>query len=121
MAYFGVKMMYRYEVGGERFYEESVLRVRAASFDEAIGKAQTYADNMIDNEHINPEGLEVRESVCDVMDCFLMQEHDDGIEEIYSGIMKNRSHLTEEAYLNLMFDECSTEELADLRYWQFSD
>ena len=30
---YGVKLMYRYMVGGEVYYEESVLRVRASSFE----------------------------------------------------------------------------------------
>ena len=75
---YGVKLMYRYMVGGEVYYEESVLRVRASSFDDAMEKAEEYADSLIDRNHINPFGLEVRESVCDVMDCFLMQKSGGG-------------------------------------------
>ena len=33
---YGVKLMYRYMVGGEVYYEESVLRVRASSFDDVM-------------------------------------------------------------------------------------
>ena len=120
-ACYGVKLMYRYETGGEVYYEESVLRVRASSFDDAMEKAEEYADSLIDRNHINPFGLEVRESVCDVMDCFLMQESGGEIEEVYSAFHRNRTDLSENEYIEMMFDECSEEELQSLRYWEFND
>ena len=37
--FYGVKLLYRYDVCGEVFYEESILRVNADSFDDALAKA----------------------------------------------------------------------------------
>lgn len=121
LALYGVKLMYRYMVGGEIYYEESVLRVQASPFDDAMEKAEEYAETLIDRNHINPFGLEVRESLCDVMDCFLMQESGGEIEEVYSCFHRNRTVLTENEYIETMFDECSEAELENLRYWEFND
>lgn len=40
MNLYGVKLLYRYVVGGETFYEESILRVKAEGFGEAIALAE---------------------------------------------------------------------------------
>ena len=45
--FYGVKLLYRYDVCGEVFYEESILRVNADSFDDALAKAAQYADDAI--------------------------------------------------------------------------
>ena len=72
--FYGVKILYRYEVCGEVFYEESILRVKADSFDDALAKAAKYADDTIMTDHINPDGFSVKESVCDIMDCYLIDD-----------------------------------------------
>ena len=43
------------------------------------------------------------------------------IEEVYSAFHRNRTDLSENEYIEMMFDECSEEELQSLRYWEFND
>ena len=111
--FYGVKLLYRYEVCGEVFYEESILKVKANSFDDALAKAARYADDAIITDHINPNGFSVKESVCDIMDCYLIDEseNDSDVQEVYSGIMKNRLDVTDEEFTEQVFDQCSDEEL----------
>ena len=45
--FYGVKLLYRYEVCGEVFYEESILKVKANSFDDALAKTARYADDAL--------------------------------------------------------------------------
>lgn len=117
-ALYGVKILYRYEVCGEIFYEESILRVKADSFDDALAKAGNYADECIMTDHFNPDGFEVKESVCDIMDCYLIDESENSsdVQEVYSGIMKNRSHMTDQEFTQQIFDQCSDEELYHIRF-----
>ena len=117
--FYGVKLLYRYEVCGEVFYEESILKVKANSFDDALAKAARYADDAIITDHINPNGFSVKESVCDIMDCYLIDEseNDSDVQEVYSGIMKNRLDVTDEEFTEQVFDQCSDEELVNIRFW----
>lgn len=117
--FYGVKLLYRYDVCGEVFYEESILRVNADSFDDALAKAAQYADDAIITDHINPNGFSVKESVCDIMDCYLIDEseNDSDVQEVYSGIMKNRLDVTDEEFTEQVFDQCSDEELVNIRFW----
>ena len=117
--FYGVKLLYRYEVCGEVFYEESILRIKANSFDDALAKAAQYADDAIITDHINPNGFSVKESVYDIMDCYLIDEseNDSDVQEVYSGIMKNRLDVTDEEFTEQVFDQCSDEELVNIRFW----
>ena len=117
--FYGVKLLYRYEVCGEVFYEESILKVKANSFDDALAKAARYADDAIITDHINPNGFSVKESVCDIMDCYLIDEseNDSDVQEVYSGIMKKRLDVTDEEFTEQVFDQCSDEELVNIRFW----
>ena len=117
--FYGVKLLYRYDVCGEVFYEESILRVNADSFDDALAKAAQYADDAIITDHINPNGFSVKESVCDIMDCYLIDEseNDSDVQEVYSGIMKNRLDVTDEEFTEQVFDQCSDEKLVNIRFW----
>ena len=117
--FYGVKLLYRYEVCGEVFYEESILKVKANSFDDALAKAARYADDAIITDHINPNGFSVKESVCDIMDCYLIDEseNDSDVQEVYSGIMKNRLDVTDEEFTEQVFDQCSDEKLVNIRFW----
>ena len=117
--FYGVKLLYRYEVCGEVFYEESILKVKANSFDDALAKTARYADDAIITDHINPNGFSVKESVCEIMDCYLIDEseNDSDVQEVYSGIMKNRLDVTDEEFTEQVFDQCSDEELVNIRFF----
>ena len=112
---YGVKRVCRYAVGKDVFYEERVLRVHADSFDDAIEKASRYAEASLDNGRINMYGQSVEESVCETMNCYLIEENEAGIEETYSSIMKNQTKMSEEAFLDLLTGGCEREEMNPLR------
>ena len=88
-------------------------------FDDALAKTARYADDAIITDHINPNGFSVKESVCDIMDCYLIDEseNDSDVQEVYSGIMKNRLDVTDEEFTEQVFDQCSDEELVNIRFW----
>lgn len=114
---YGVKLVYRYAVDGEVFYEEQVLRVQADSFESAMEKAEQYAQAHIDREHVNPLGQKVEESVCEEMNCYEITEDGDP-QEIYSSIMKNNARLPEEAFLDILTGGCEREDMLPLRYFR---
>ena len=53
------------------------------------------------------------------MDCYLIDEseNDSDVQEVYSGIMKNRLDVTDEEFTEQVFDQCSDEELVNIRFW----
>ncbi len=113
---YGVKVIYKYEVSGEVFYEEQILKVQAASFDEAYSKALEYAKNSLDHHRINISGEKVAESVIGAVDCYLADDDNAEVSEIYSGIKKNRTALTENEFIGILGDCCDSDEMKVLRY-----
>ena len=87
MRIYGVKILYRIEAGADVFYEESVVRVEAGSFDEAFKKAEDYAQGECMDEYENPYGETVRQSVVRIMDCFEAFDSAGDVQEVYSRIM----------------------------------
>ena len=118
---YGVKLVCRYAVGEDVFYEERVLRVRADSFDDAIEKASRYAETSLENGRVNMYGQSVEERVCESMNCYLIDENEAGIEETYSSIMKNQTKMPEEAFLDLLTGGCEREEMKALRSFHDPD
>lgn len=98
------------------FYEESIVTLTADSFDDAYAKAERYAKKQIDSQHINPLGQKVFETIYDLVDCFLVDEETEGVQEVYSSIKKNRTSLPEEEYIAVLADGCTTDEMKPLRY-----
>ncbi|MBR1810681.1 MAG: DUF4288 domain-containing protein [Clostridia bacterium] len=80
---YGVKIVYTYTVENDAFYEESVLRVRADSFDDAYARAEQYVNSNIEKEYRNADGKTVTVSYAAV-DCFHVQEENDRVEEVFS-------------------------------------
>ncbi len=113
---YGVKVIYKYEIGQETFYEEQILKIRAESFDDAFKKAREYAENNIDHNRTNINGDKVKETVCDVVDCYLADDDDSDVQEIFSSIKKNRASLSEEEYIEILGGGCDAEEMYILRY-----
>jgi hypothetical protein len=106
---YGLKVIFKYTANNEVFYEEMILKVQADSFDSAYEKAWAYAKDLCDNEHINPNGDKVYESVLDIVDCFLMDDKVAEIEEVYSSIKKKPNYLSEEQYIGIISDCCTDE------------
>ena len=48
-----VKLLLKYTVKEQIFYEESILQVDAGSFDEAYQKAENYVSRMIEPQRKN--------------------------------------------------------------------
>ncbi len=113
---YGVKLLYRHKLPDDVFYEESVLRIRAASADEAQEHARNYAAGFAEREYQNLEGETVTVRLVDLVDCFRINAEESEIEEVYSSFSKNRTGLSEEAYLDLLSDLCSREERKPLRH-----
>ena len=110
---YGIKIIYRNTVGDKTVYEESVLKIRADSFDEAYGLAEKYTKDMIDacDGEPNRNGVPVRISVAAYVDCFHMQEENDKIEEVFSTFIKNETSLSEEELLKQLTSVCSEEDM----------
>lgn len=110
---YGVKIIYRNTVENKVVYEESILKIRADSFDEAYALAEKYANDVIDacDGEPNRNGEPVRVSVAAYVDCFHMQEENDKIEEVFSSYIKNETSLAEEDLLKQLTSVCSEEDL----------
>ena len=119
---YGVKVIFTYSVepDNRRFYEESIYLVNAESFDDAYKMAEEHTNDM-DLEYINPSGQKVRTEKIDFVDCFLAFDEEDGVQEVYSTIFKNKSSLSENNFYKSITEECDAEELFDLRYQEFNE
>ena len=119
---YGVKVIFTYSVepDNRRFYEESIYLVNAESFDDAYKMAEKHTNDM-DLEYINPSGQKVRTEKIDFVDCFLAFDEENGVQEVYSTIFKNKSSLSENNFYKAITYECDAEELFDLRYQEFNE
>ena len=118
---YGVKVIFTYSVepNNRKFYEESVYLVDAETFDNAYEKAEEYI-KVFDREHINPKGQRVKTEKIDFVDCFLAMDEENGVQEVYSTIFKNKSSLSENAFYDAITVQCDAEELFDLRFQEFN-
>ncbi len=118
---YGVKVIFTYSVepDNRKYYEESIYLVDAESFDDAYKKAKEHTKS-IDFEHINPKGQKVKTENVNFADCFLSFDEENGVQEIYSTVFKNTSSLREEDFYKAITNQCTTEEMYDLRYEEFN-
>lgn len=118
---YGVKVIYTYSVGEDckKFYEEQILSVNAESFDDAYEKAEQYTSEY-DTEHTNPKGEMVKTEKVEFVDCFLAFDEDGDVQEIYSSTTQNKTSLTDEQFYIAISNQCTNEELYDLRYEEFN-
>ena len=115
MNEYGLKIIYRITAGSRVFYEESIVLLKAESFDAAYEKAETHALGVCSDEYINVYGEAVKTELVDIVDCFQAFDEDNGVREVYSRIMKNRTPMNEEAFADLLADSCTVEERMPLR------
>ena len=113
---YGVKLIFKYTVNDAVFYEESIVRVRADSFDKAYEKAEKYAEERLDKEHINPDGNRVLMSFEGAVDCFGICDDNEDIEEVYSSFTKKPEAMSENEHFELLSKSCTKEEMKVLRY-----
>lgn len=120
MKKYGLKIFFKSVVAGEVFFEESVVSLTANDFDGAYEKAQSYANDRLD-KYLNIYGETVEESVFDIVDCFeVFDEETDGVQEIYSCYKKNRTDMSEQAFVDFLSDGCTEEELLPLLSMEFN-
>ena len=96
---YGVKAIHIMSIGesDQRHYEEIILRVEAASFDDAYSKAvQHLKNNVLD--HINPNGEPLKTLEITAVDCFLATEPEGDVQEIFSSFSSNLTSMTEDEY-----------------------
>ena len=108
---YGVKVIYTYSVGKDcrKFYEEQILSVKAEQYVAGY-----------DAEHTNPKGELVKTVKVDFADCFLAFDEEGDVQEIYSSITKNKTSLIDEQFYIAIKNQCTNEELFDLRYKEFN-
>ena len=118
---YSVKVIFTYSVepDNRKFYEESIYLVDAETFDDAYEKAEEYIRHF-DLEHTNPKGQKVKTEKIDFVDCFLVFNEEDGVQEIYSATLKNESSLSEDDFYGAITTQCDVEEMYDLRYDEFN-
>ena len=112
-----VKLLLKYTVKEQIFYEESILQVDAGSFDEAYQKAENYVSRMIEPHRKNMYGDTVHCSIVDYLDCFQSDNIEDDVQEVYSRIFQNHSEFSETKLVELLSDSCTREEMLPLRYF----
>ena len=112
-----VKLLLKYTVKEQIFYEESILQVDASSFDEAYQKAENYVSWMIEPQRKNMYGDTVHCSIVDYLDCFQSDNIEDDVQEVYSRIFQNHSEFSETKLVELLSDSCTREEMLPLRYF----
>jgi len=111
---YGVKVVYKYVFGAGKkppVYEEQVLYLEAESFDDALNKAEDYAETYcVCGEQVNPAGETVRIECYWILDCYMSDQ-----EEAYSRLFNNQTGLDEEAMIDMLSDNCSRGERSPLR------
>lgn len=118
---YGVKVIFTYSVesDNQKFYEESIYLVDAESFDDAYKKAEEYTKEY-DSEYTNTKGQKVKTEKIDFIDCFLAFDEENGVQEIYSTTIKNKSSLSENDFYEAITVQCGADELFDLRREEFN-
>ena len=113
MESYGVKVIYRYIAGKQVYYEESVLFIRAADFDDACKRAERYALTCC-QEWTNVQGEPVRQEIAGISSYFdiFPEDEEGGVLEVFSRFQNAQPNLPE-----LLLTECTREELLPLRRW----
>lgn len=118
---YGVKVIHTHTVGSEdrRFYEESILKVDAESFEEAYEKADKYMQNAVCS-YKNIYSENVKTVSIEIIDSFLAYEPEEDVQEVYSSFFTNHSALAEDAYYKAITSPCDEKELRPLRNIEFN-
>ncbi len=112
-----MKILLKYTVQKYVFYEESIFRVYADSFDTAYQKAENYVSLMIEPQRKNIYGNTVHCSIVDYLDCFQSDDMENDVQEVYSRIFQNHAEFSEQELVKLLGDTCTREEMLPLRYF----
>ena len=108
---YGVKVIHTHTIGenDHRIYEELVLKVEADSFDDAYEKAEAYMQDYV-CEYTNIYGETVKTLSIEAVNCYLADEPEGDVQEVFSSFSINHSSLSEEEYYCCIADSCTIEE-----------
>ena len=122
-AKYSVKLIIRSVVEtGEIFLEESILMIKAASFDDAYEKAERYAaESGICDAYRNCKGQLVTLEVVSYADCFLVFDDDEEVTEVYSSIKKPNETMTEKLIVSVEEMSATRKEMLPLREFRDPD
>ena len=112
---YGLKIIYRMTAGSRVFYEESIVLLKAESFDAAYEKAEAHALGVCSDEYINVYGEPVKTELVDIVDCFQAFDEDNGVQEVYSRTTTNRTGMDEAEWIGVITEDCTAEEMTPLR------
>lgn len=121
MNEYGLRIIYRMRAGSRVFYEESIVLLKAESFDAAYEKAEAHALGICSDEYINVYGEPVKTELVDIVDCFQAFDEEDGVQEVYSRTMTNRTDMEEEEWIGVLSDGCTAEEMLPLRFREMNE
>ena len=116
-AKYSVKLIIRSVVEtGEIFLEESILMIKADSFDDAYERAERYVeDNGICDAYRNVKGQLVTLEVVSYADCFLVFDDDEEVTEVYSSIKIPNETMTEKLIVSVEEMSATRKEMLPLR------
>lgn len=129
LDWYGVKLLHKITISGmpdqdkideffqntKVFFEESILLVKASSFDNAYQIAETTAQK--DNEvYENIYGQIVNNEFYKSIDCFHVFDSPESTVEIYSTFFQKEPGEDEKMQLDRKYDMCTIEELHLLRH-----
>ena len=114
---YSVKVIIRSTVEtGEVFLEESILLIKADSFDDAYERAERYIeDNGICDAYRNVKGQLVTSEVVSYADCFLAYDDHEEVTEVYSSIKIPNEALTEKVIVAVEEMSATRKEMLPLR------
>jgi len=127
--WYGVKLLHKITISGmpdqnkideffqntKVFFEESILLVKASSFDNAYHIAEMTAQK--DNEvYENKYGQIVNHEFYKSIDCFHLFDSPKSTVEIYSTFFQKKPSEDEKMQLDRKYDMCTNEELHLLRH-----
>jgi len=115
--YYGVKLIYQMIITGDpiperidehysdtyTFFEESIILVRAQSFDHAFKIAERKAHE-VEETHINPYGQAVESKLIKVINCYLIDDKITNGIELYSSYSPIKKEITPSEYLMQKYD-----------------
>ncbi|MCM1226494.1 MAG: DUF4288 domain-containing protein [Clostridium sp.] len=113
---YSVKILYQFIIENEkrRFFEESIVLFRAASFDEALEKAEKYAESQ-NYEYTNTYGVRIYFRFYKALEAFVICDEiifEDGL-EVFSAMYEMNGSGRESA--EKIFKRCSAEDMYILR------
>lgn len=127
--WYSVKLLYRITIFGKpekskidefyhdihEFYEESVILVKAASFDEAYQLAENEAQKRSD-AYENKYGQTVKYEFHESIDCYHLFDSPQSLTEVYSTIFSITQNKDKISLFDNRYSNCTVEQMHILRH-----